>query len=169
MAADHVIGVMSGSSLDGLDIAMCQIEEVDQQIKWELIDAITIPYSESWKEKLSKSSEISGYELMKLDAAFGEWIGHEIKMWMMGRNWHVDYIASHGHTVFHEPAFNFTTQIGSGAHIAEQTCIPTITNFRTADIARGGQGAPFAPVADKALFSEYDGFLNLGGIANVFL
>lgn len=88
---------------------------------------------------------------------------------MAGKGWTVDYIASHGHTVFHEPELGFTTQIGSGAHIAEQCCIDTITNFRNADVAFGGQGAPFAPAADKALFPGYDGYMNLGGIANVFL
>ncbi len=76
-------------------------------------------------------------------------------------------IASHGHTVFHEPTLGFTTQIGSGAHIAFASGIDTITSFRSADVAAGGQGAPFAPVVDKGLFPGYDAYLNLGGIANV--
>ena len=75
----------------------------------------------------------------------------------------------HGHTVFHEPALGFTTQIGSGAHISLKTGLDTITSFRNADVAAGGQGAPFSPVADRALFTGYEGFLNLGGIANVTL
>ena len=160
---------MSGSSCDGLDMAMCHIEEVSGRVKWEIIDSITIPYSPTWKKSLQSAASCTGYELMKLDAALGEWIGHEIKMWSAGKNWDVDYIASHGHTVFHEPALGFTTQIGSGAHIAEQTCLPVLTSFRTADVAHGGQGAPFAPIADRALFEGYDAYLNLGGIANIFL
>lgn len=169
MKPDYVIGIMSGSSIDGLDMALCILDEQDTTMHWQMLDTITIPYSESWYKALKNSPTLSGFELMKLDAAFGEFIGHEIKMWMMGKNMAVDYIASHGHTVFHEPSLGFTTQIGSGAHIAEQSGVDTITNFRNADVAYGGQGAPFAPAADRVLFPGYDGYLNLGGIANVFL
>lgn len=166
---EHIIGVMSGSSLDGLDMALCTLDETDDQMHWEIIDAITIPYSESWQNLLKSSPNMSGFELMKLDASFGEYIGHEIKMWMSGKNKPVDYIASHGHTVFHEPVLGFSTQIGNGSHIAEHARLTTITNFRTADVAHGGQGAPFAPAADRVLFPDYDAYLNLGGIANIFL
>lgn len=169
MKTDNVIGIMSGSSLDGLDMAMCQFEETDNGMQWKIIESITIPYSPTWVKALKSSPTLSGFELMKLDAAFGEFIGHEIKMWMAGKNWNIDYVACHGHTVFHEPSLGFTTQIGSGAHIAEQCCLDTITNFRNADVAYGGQGAPFAPAADKTLFPGYDAYLNLGGIANIFL
>lgn len=169
MNAEHVIGIMSGSSLDGLDMALCRFEETNEKMQWEIIESITVPYSDELQRKLHTAPTLSGFDLMKLDAQFGEFIGHEIKMWMVGKNWKVDYIASHGHTVFHEPTLGFTTQIGSGAHIAEQCCVNTITNFRNADVAYGGQGAPFAPVADRALFSDYDAYLNLGGIANIHL
>jgi len=169
MKPDHVIGIMSGSSLDGLDMAMCTLEDTGGQIACNIVETITIPYSEKWYKDLSSAPELSGFELMKLDASFGEFIGHEVKMWMLGKNWHVDYIASHGHTVFHEPALGFSTQIGSGAHIAEQSGINTITEFRNADVAHGGQGAPFAPACDRALFPGYDAYLNLGGIVNIFL
>lgn len=166
---DSVIGIMSGSSLDGLDMALVNIEESGGGVQWQIIDSITVHYSPEWQERLGSARELSGFELMKLDASFGEFIGHEVKMWLMGKNRNVDYVASHGHTVFHEPALGFTTQIGSGAHIAEQCCLPVITSFRNADVAYGGQGAPFAPAADKNLFPGYDGYLNLGGIVNVFL
>ena len=169
MKPQHVIGIMSGSSLDGLDMAMCRFDETSGEFNWDLIESITIPYSQKWHDDLKAAPAMSGYDLMKLDAAFGEFIGHEVKMWIVGKDWTIDYVASHGHTVFHEPALGFTTQIGSGAHIAEQCCLHTITNFRNADVAMGGQGAPFAPVADKALFAGYDAYLNLGGIANIFL
>jgi len=104
---------------------------------------------------------------MQLDAQFGIFIGEAIKSWIGEKNINADLIASHGHTVFHEPALHFTTQVGNGAHIASITKIDTITDFRQADVANGGQGAPFAPVADRDLFSGYDGYLNLGGIANI--
>jgi len=104
---------------------------------------------------------------MQLDAEFAILIGELTKQWMAENNIEADLIASHGHTVFHEPGHHFTTQIGSGAHIAAITKVDTIVDFRQADIANGGQGAPFAPVADRDLFSGYDGYLNLGGIANI--
>src|SRR5690606_18051691 len=125
-----------------------------------ILDAITIPYSDTWINWLKKAPTLSGFELMRLDAAFGEFIGHEIKTWKSGKNWDIDYVASHGHTVFHEPVLGFTTQIGSGSHILEQCCLDVITQFRNADVAYGGQGAPFAPAADRALFDGYDGYLN---------
>ncbi len=169
MKPDHVIGIMSGSSLDGLDMAMCRFDEQGGQMQWKIIESITIPYSSQWQQNLKSAPAISGFELMRLDASFGAFIGHEVKMWMTGKDWKVDYVASHGHTVFHEPVLGFSTQIGSGAHISEQSGLPTITCFRNADVAFGGQGAPFAPAGDKALFPGYDAYLNLGGIANIYL
>jgi anhydro-N-acetylmuramic acid kinase len=169
MKTDNVIGVMSGSSLDGLDMALCALAENENGMTWQILDSITIPYSGQWYHALKNAPALSGFELMKLDAAFGEFIGHEIKMWMMGKNVSADYVASHGHTVFHEPTLGFTTQIGSGAHIAEQCSLDTITCFRNADVAFGGQGAPFSPAADRTLFPGYDAYLNLGGIANIYL
>ncbi len=163
----HFIGIMSGSSLDGLDMAHCSIAEVDGDINWSLNHYTTIPFPSSMENKLAEAPTLSGLDLMQLDADFGIFIGHEIKNWLDQNQLTADYIASHGHTVFHEPALGFTTQIGSGSHIAFETEIDTITNFRSADVAAGGQGAPFAPVADAILFAGYDAYLNLGGIANV--
>lgn len=165
----HIIGIMSGSSLDGLDIAFCRFEEVNEDIKWEILNAETILYSDEWFALLKSAPMMSGFDLMRLDAVFGDFIGEQTKELIDTHNWTADYIASHGHTVFHEPALGFTTQIGSGAHISFRTGLDTITSFRSADVAAGGQGAPFAPVADRILFPGYEGYLNLGGIANVNL
>jgi len=160
---------MSGSSLDGLDIAFCQFDEHDSSLKWEIRDALTIPYSDQWFELLKSAHTHSGFDLMRLDAAYGDFIGEQTKELINTRGWIADYVASHGHTVFHEPSLGFTTQIGSGAHISFRTGLDTITTFRSADVASGGQGAPFAPVADRVLFQGYEGYLNLGGIANINL
>ncbi|MGB3079025.1 MAG: anhydro-N-acetylmuramic acid kinase [Saprospiraceae bacterium] len=165
----HVIGIMSGSSLDGLDIALCQFEEKGNSLLWEIMDSTTIPYTDQWYDLLKSASNLSGRDLMHLDAYFGDFIGEQTKKLIDARGWKADYVASHGHTVFHEPALGFTTQIGSGAHISLMTGLDTITSFRNSDVAAGGQGAPFSPVADRTLFSGYEGFLNLGGIANVTL
>lgn len=158
---------MSGSSLDGLDIALCHFDEQEGKIVWSMEYGETIPFPADLKKELQHAPSINGYGLMKLDASFGKYIGDVIFNWMTENECSAQYISSHGHTVFHEPAFGFTTQIGSGAHIALATGVDTITNFRAADVAAGGQGAPFAPIADKALFPGYHAYLNLGGIVNI--
>ena len=164
-----IIGIMSGSSLDGLDMALCRIEQANGKMNWEILNAQTISFPASMVTTLKEAPNYSGFDLMQLDADLGKYIGVEIAKWIKQNNLHADYIASHGHTVFHEPAKGFSTQIGSGAHIAFETGIDTITSFRNADVAAGGQGAPFAPVADKNLFPGYDTYLNMGGICNISL
>jgi anhydro-N-acetylmuramic acid kinase len=164
-----IVGIMSGSSIDGLDLAACSFDDRQEALQWSILDFVTVPYSPEWYERLKNAPQLSGHDLMQLDADFGNYIGQEVKGWMNGKNRKIDCIASHGHTVFHEPALGFTTQIGSGAHITAVTGIDSITNFRAADVAHGGQGAPFAPAADRILFPDYDAYLNLGGIANIFL
>lgn len=157
---------MSGSSLDGLDLAYCTFDNALGRIKWSIDAARMIHFSTEWINKLKEASSLNAKDLMKLDAEFGIYIGETVKLWTEETKLNSDLIASHGHTVFHEPQLHFTTQIGSGAHIASITGVDTITNFRQADVAAGGQGAPFAPIADRDLLSGYNGFLNLGGIAN---
>ena len=158
---------MSGSSLDGLDMAHCHLDQLAGKMEWSIMEARTIPFTDSWKKKLQTANTLQGFDLMQLDAQFGIFIGEEVKAWMEEKKIKADLIASHGHTVFHEPGLHFTTQVGSGAQIAAITKLDTITDFRQADVAHGGQGAPLAPVADRDLFSGYDGYLNLGGIANI--
>lgn len=164
-----MVGIMSGSSLDGLDLAACSFDDQQEVFQWSMLDFVTFPFSSQWHERLKNAPQLSGHGLMQLDADFGSFIGQAVKGWLAGKNWVVDCIASHGHTVFHEPALGFSTQIGSGAHIASITGIDSITHFRSADVAHGGQGAPFAPAGDRILFPDYDAYLNLGGIANIFL
>lgn len=158
---------MSGTSLDGVDIACCTFTK-KQQWQFNIDNAETIRYSVSWKNKLKRAHMNSAEELALLDADYGRLLGtccaafitkHKIKG--------VDFIASHGHTVFHQPAKGFTTQIGNGNAIHAITGLPVVFDFRSLDVARGGQGAPLVPVGDKFLFNEYDVCLNLGGIANL--
>ena len=171
----HAIGLMSGSSLDGLDVAYCQfIGEINQggfKIKnWELIAAETYPFSIFWKNRLRSLPAGSAYELMDAHAAFGAYMGALTDCFFSEKNIDkkdIDFIASHGHTIFHDPANGFTTQIGDGTALAAATQCTVINDFRSADIALGGQGAPLAPMADKMLFSGFDFYLNIGGIANI--
>ncbi len=158
---------MSGSSLDGLDMALCRFDETGAATDYQIEAAITIAFDRDWSDKLREAPFMSGKELMQLDADFGAWIGHQALQWLKSPERTADLIASHGHTVFHQPDHHFTTQIGSGAHIAAVAGMDTITSFRNTDVALGGQGAPFAPVVDRGLLAGYQGYLNLGGIANV--
>lgn len=163
----NIIGIMSGSSLDGLDMALCRFEEIDSHMEWSIVASKTISFPPFISEALRSAPSLGGWDLMHLDSRFGRFIGKETKAWMNTHSLNAELIASHGHTVFHEPLKGFTLQIGCGANIAFASEIDTITSFRSADVAAGGQGAPFAPIADKALFPGYQAYLNLGGIANI--
>ena len=164
----RIIGCMSGTSLDGLDIALCEFEENNNTFSFKILEAITVDYSSEWKSKLRNAPNLSGLDLSLLDNHFGALTGNFIKQFISDNQIkNIDYIASHGHTVFHQPEKNFTLQIGSGINIATLTQITTINDFRSKDISLGGQGAPLVPIGDKLLFSEYDYCLNLGGFSNV--
>ena len=165
----HVIGLMSGSSLDGLDIAYVQFEENAGRWQFEILETACIPYSEKWRIQLTSSGGLSAKEYLLLHTAFGHYLGHCVKDFLKEKNldFRIQLIASHGHTVFHLPAQGMTAQLGDGASIAAVTGIRTITDFRNVDLALGGQGAPIVPIGEKLLFPEYDLFLNLGGIANL--
>lgn len=156
---------MSGTSLDGLDIALCQFDQSNS--KYILVDAVTIEYSVDWKEKLKNVQHASAEDYFKLNHEYGDFIGKEISQFLSERELKADAVASHGHTVFHQPKAGISTQIGSGASIAAKTNLTTVCDFRSIDVALNGQGAPLVPIGDALLFNEYDGCLNLGGIANI--
>jgi len=163
----RVAGIMSGTSLDGLDIAICDFIREGTDWFFEIIEAETIIYSQTWKEKLSHAHTLSGFELMLLDAEYGKFIGKSTKYFLSKHKLKVELIASHGHTVFHQPSMGITVQIGNGAYIAAESHVPCVSNFRNLDVALHGQGAPLVPIGDELLFSSYDYCLNLGGFANI--
>lgn len=158
---------MSGTSLDGLDAALCSFSQSDEKWNYHLHYADTVPYPADWKNKLSGAFTMSGRDLTKLDIEYGKYIGSVCNKVFQRAGKKADLISSHGHTVFHDPAFGYTLQIGHGANIAFETGIPVVCNFRVADVAAGGQGAPLAPVGDHYLFNQYQACLNLGGFANI--
>jgi len=166
MESYKAIGVMSGTSLDGLDIVLCEFSYKD---KWnfEILKSETITYSDEWKNKLLNAPVITGYDLSILNKEFGNFIGHSVNKFKQDINFNIDLIASHGHTVFHQPEKKLTLQIGDGHEIAVVTNILTISDFRSMDVALGGQGAPLVPIGDKLLFNNYDFYINLGGFANI--
>lgn len=160
---------MSGSSLDGLDIAFTQLTEISGQWSFELLNAECIPYPAALVADLQQANKMSVPDFLRLHTSFGHYLGEQIVQFIDRNNLHhkVHFISSHGHTVWHEPNAKTTSQIGDGAAIAAWTMLPTVTDLRNMDIALGGQGAPIVPIADRLLFSDYDFCLNLGGIANV--
>ena len=161
-----VIGVMSGTSLDGLDIACCVFSR-DGGWKYRILEAKTVAYSSDWLDKLRLTPSMDGETLARTGVEFGRFIGQHVKELADLSGFAADFVASHGHTVFHQPERGFTLQIGDGNTIAVQTGLPVIYDFRSLDVALGGQGAPLVPIGDRLLFGEYACCLNLGGIANL--
>ena len=166
----RVIGIMSGTSLDGLDLACCDYRQKKGKWTFNVIAGETIKYSHIWNWRLSNAHLLPGIDLQKLDIEFGNFIGLRCKQFIQKHKIKkVDFIASHGHTVFHQPEKKLTYQIGNGVAINESSKLPVINDFRSLDVLQGGQGAPLVPVGDQYLFSEFEVCLNLGGIANYSL
>lgn len=163
----NVIGLMSGTSLDGLDIVLCNFRKLPDRWSYKIIRKKTIPYPADWKTRLLRANNLSGLDLVILDKEYGEYLGELVVNFIEEQTANVDFIASHGHTVYHQPEKRLTLQIGSGAALAAITGLKIISDFRTVDVALGGQGAPLVPMGDELLFSEYDYCLNLGGIGNI--
>jgi len=165
----RAIGLMSGSSLDGLDIVFAELDDSNNKWSFEIKAADCYEYDRDWTERLTQASTLNARDYFHLNAMYGQHIAELVNKFIDANNLHhrVQLIASHGHTVFHEPGNKFTTQLGDGATIAAITGINVVSDLRALDVALGGQGAPIVPVGEKLLFSEYDYFLNIGGIANL--
>ena len=163
----RMIGLMSGSSLDGLDICYCEFTKNGTVWAYTMGHAETIKYPQKLQRQLRMAMNYNAEELTQLDFSYGKYIGQLTSNFIGKHRLKVDYIAWHGHTILHNPSKGYTLQIGKGAAIAAETGIPCITDFRSGDICRGGQGAPLVPIGDKLLFHDFDICLNLGGIANI--
>lgn len=163
-----ILGCMSGTSLDGLDLCLVSFHRnPSQEIGYEILEAKCVAYTDPWKKKLKNAHTLSAVNLVALDHAYGSYIGEQANIFLQEKNLDADYISSHGHTVFHKPSEHISMQIGHGAYIAAQSQLPVICDFRTGDIALQGQGAPLVPMGDALLFGTYDACLNLGGFANI--
>lgn len=165
-AAYPIIGLMSGTSGDGLDLAYCQYT-FDESWRYEIIEASTIPFPESLKEKLLNSHLLSALDLSLLDVDFGRWMGEQVNFFCQKSQIRPLAVCSHGHTVFHQPAKGLSLQIGNGWALRVAANLPVINDFRMLDVQQGGQGAPLVPVGDRLLFPDCDFCINLGGIANI--
>lgn len=160
----HIIGLMSGTSLDGIDVAYCHITSPHE---CHLLAADTYPYTAAWEQRLRTLPQATAEEYALTDVALGHLFGQLVQRFRQEHPGEVDLIASHGHTVFHQPQHRLTAQIGCGDAIAAETQLPVAFNFRALDVALGGEGAPLVPIGDELLFGDYDACLNLGGIANI--
>lgn len=160
---------MSGTSLDGLDIAYCHFTKGDSRWEYTLEKCAVIKYPEKWLSRLKQIKKLSAEDLIRLDVELGKYLGKVTKNFIVKHKLEVDFIASHGHTLFHQPDAGFTYQAGNGNAICATVGIPVISDFRSLDVMLGGEGAPLVPAGDKYLFKDYDICLNLGGIANLSL
>ncbi len=164
----RAIGLMSGSSLDGLDIAFVHFHENAGKWNFDIVHADCYPYSAEWINKLQSSIQLNALDYQLLHSEYGHYLGTAVNTFINQHQlqYQVQLIASHGHTTFHVPQ-KMTAQLGDGAAIAAETGIPVISELRALDVALGGQGAPIVPIGDKLLFGEFDYCLNIGGIANI--
>jgi len=168
MKEHKVIGLMSGTSLDGLDIVAATFRKEDNW-NYTIHASETISYSSDWKNKLSRANKFSAEEYALLDLDLGMYFGECVKSFMLEHDFTPDLIGSHGHTVFHQPHKKLTTQIGEPSAICIKTNTKVVADFRTLDVLKNGQGAPLVPIGDLLLFSEHKACINLGGIANISL
>lgn len=165
----RAIGLMSGSSLDGLDLACVEFTEQAGKWSFEIMRTACYPYTEEWVGRLRGAVDLSAREYQLLHTDYGHYTGQLVNQFIEEHQlqYKIALVASHGHTSFHLPARQMTAQLGDGAAIAAETKLPVVSDLRSMDIAFGGQGAPIVPIGEKILLPEYDLFLNIGGIANI--
>jgi len=162
-----VLGVMSGTSLDGVDLALCYFD-IQKNITYKMPLAKTIAYSTYWRSRLLRAVDFSSKELVLLDLEYTKYLGDIIKTFIADNNIKdLDAVCSHGHTVLHRPDQGVTLQIGNLEQISKNIQQTVVCDFRVQDLLFGGQGAPLVPLGDRLLFSQYDYCLNLGGFANI--
>lgn len=165
----RAIGLMSGSSLDGLDIVFAEFHEQGGLWSYTIEAAACSPYSKEWVARLSTATTLPARDYCLLHTDYGHYLGAQVNAFIEknGLQYQVAVVGSHGHTTFHLPAQGMTAQLGDGAAIAAETGVPVVSDLRAMDVALGGQGAPIVPMGEQFLFPEYDLLLNIGGIANI--
>lgn len=164
----RILGLMSGTSLDGLDLCLALFDR-DERRRWtfDILAAETIPYDSAWAQKLQQAHTLGAFDFVALHKEYGAFLGSRAAHFLRSKNLRADYVASHGHTIFHQPQRGVSFQLGDGAALAAAAGISAISDFRSLDVALGGQGAPLVPAGDRLLFAEYGQCLNLGGFANI--
>ena len=162
-----VLGMMSGTSLDGLDIAYCEFWRTGNQWNYEIKETTTVDYTKTWRTQLKNAIHLSKEAHDALHVDYGKWLGEAAYNFINQHGLNPDFIASHGHTSHHRPEEGITFQLGYGQALASTSRQKVICDFRTLDVALQGQGAPLVPIGDRLLLHTYDYCLNLGGISNI--
>ena len=162
-----VLGLMSGTSFDGLDLCCVSFRKEGAIYAYSIIASHTHQYPTSFIEQLRQAHLMKDADLEKLEETYDQIVLQAISEFSKQVNQPIDLVSSHGHTVFHQPERGITRQIGNGATYFNQLNIPVVYDFRAYDMALGGQGAPLVPIGDALLFDDYDACLNLGGISNI--
>lgn len=164
----NVIGVMSGTSLDGIDLAHIKFAIIDGKWTFEILECETVPYSQSWISKLKNAVDFSDSELVQLNSDYTILLSSIISDFISTNKLeNLDAVCSHGHTILHQPHNGFTLQIGNLPEMAKNINQTVVCDFRVQDVKLGGQGAPLVPIGDRILFADYEHCLNLGGFSNV--
>lgn len=165
----RALGLMSGSSLDGLDLAFAEFDVTGNRWNYQILSADCYEYTKEWMEKLRTAPQLSAAAYMQLHADYGQLLGTYVNRFVEAHQlqYKIQLIGSHGHTTFHSPATRLTHQLGDGAALAAATGINVVSDLRNMDVALGGQGAPIVPIGEKWLLQQYRYFLNIGGIANL--
>ena len=163
----NVIGVMSGTSLDGVDLAHISFTK-NSDWNYEILETETVSYSEEWLNKLKLAVNFSEYQLEELNINYTHLLAEIINDFITKNTIeNLDAVCSHGHTILHKPNLGYTLQIGNLQIISELINQNVVCDFRVQDVELGGQGAPLVPIGDKLLFFEHDYCLNLGGFSNI--
>ncbi len=165
----RAIGLMSGSSLDGLDVVLAELHEQAGKWSFTIEAAECLEYSDHWKKRLREATSLNALDYQHLHVDYGHYLGEQVNLFIEKHKlqFKVGLVSSHGHTTFHVPARKMTAQLGDGAAIASATGLPVVSDLRALDVAFGGQGAPIVPIGEKLLLSDYEMLLNVGGIANI--
>jgi len=164
----NIIGVMSGTSLDGIDLAHLNFEITNGKWSFQILESETIGYSQKWLDQLKIAVGFSELELQKLNVDYTIVLGTIISDFIKkNKIENIDAVCSHGHTILHQPQNGITLQIGNLSEIASFCNQKVVCDFRVQDVQLGGQGAPLVPIGDRILFSDYDYCLNLGGFSNI--
>lgn len=166
----HVIGIMSGTSRDGVDFAEITIDVKNRKFTYQFGKTATFPYPDYWKNTLAVADQFDNSEIKYLDKKYTLYLAEQIKKFIADNHLkNIDAVCSHGHTIFHQPENSYTLQIGNQPELAEFLNLKVVCDFRIQDVLKGGQGAPLVPVGDELFFSEYAACINLGGFSNISL
>lgn len=164
----NVLGIMSGTSLDGVDLAHVRFKVSNDKWSYIIAECQTVAYTAEWVQKLKEAINYTDTELEELNNDYTQLLGNIIKTFIEDNSIKgLDAVCSHGHTILHQPNNGITLQIGNKKEIANIVNETVVCDFRAQDVKMGGQGAPLVPIGDRLLFSDYTYCLNLGGFSNI--